>query len=222
MHYAEKNKRDNGECYLCGAPATTRDHVPPLGLFPKPRPSNLITVPACATCNRNRSLDDEYFRVIVAAGSRDSPQSTVLLHQRIIPRLRNRPALILDFLNSVRQVDIRSEGGIFLGRGPACTFDRARIQAVIDKIVRGLFLAHAKRRLANDYSVEEFVYCPKIKKPLQEAIMQLPLLNIGDGSVFSYRYHIADETSSESFWFLMFYNETSLFVTQTSRADISG
>ena len=213
--------RDKRECYLCGAPADTRDHIPPVGLFPAPRPDNLLTVPACLACNRNRSLDDEYFRIIVAAGSRDAPQSTVLLHQRIIPRLRKKPALIRDFLKSVRQVDIHSESGIYLGRGPAFTFDRPRIQAVIDKIVRGLFFKHTNRRLAADYSVEEFMYCPKVEKPLQETIMELPLFNFGDGSVFSYRYHVADETSCESFWFLMFYNDTSLFVTRTSQTAMS-
>src|SRR5277367_3591203 len=86
--------------------------------------------------------------------------------------------------------------GICVGRVPTFTFDRPRIQAVIDKIVRGLFFKHANRRLADDYSVEEFVFCPKIETPLQGVIMELPLFNIGDGSVFSYRHHIADETSS--------------------------
>jgi hypothetical protein len=84
---------DRGECYLCGAPATTRDHIPPRGLFPQPRPNNLITVPACRSCNHDRSLDDEYFRDVVAAGSNDSPQSLNLLYQRIIPRLRKKPLL---------------------------------------------------------------------------------------------------------------------------------
>jgi hypothetical protein len=218
MPRAEKIKRQNQACYLCGETATTKDHIPPLGLFPKPRPDNLITVPACLACNRNRSLDDEYFRIILAAGSRDAPQSTVLLHQRIIPRMREKPALILDFLKSVRQVNVHSKDGIHLGRVPTFTFDRPRIQAVIDKIIRGLFFKHASRRLADDYSVENFIYCPKVETPLQEVIMELPLLNIGDGSVFSYRYHIADETSSESFWFLMFYNDSSLFVTRTSNS----
>jgi hypothetical protein len=210
-------KPSKGECYLCGTPASAWDHIPPLGLFPKPRPDNLITVPACLACNHGRSLDDEYFRVVVAAGSRDSPQSTVLLHQRIIPRMRQKPALILDFLKSIRPVDIHSEGGIYLGSGPAFSIDRPRVQTVVDKIVRGLFLKHTGRRLAADYVVEEFVYNPKVEKPLQDAIVQLPLSNIGDGSVFSYRYYLS-EAGSESFWFLMFYNDTSLIITQTSPA----
>ncbi len=38
-------------CYLCGKPATTKDHVPPKTLFAPPRPHNLITLPCCAECN---------------------------------------------------------------------------------------------------------------------------------------------------------------------------
>ena len=204
-----------GECYLCGAPATTWDHIPPLGLFPKPRPDNLITVPACCACNHGRSLDNRYFRVVVAASSDDSPQSLNLLYQRIIPRLRKKPALILELLKSVERVDVLSPGGIYLGCRRALGFDRNRIQAVIDKLVRGLFFKHTKHRLATNYVVDEFLYNPPLEKPLLDALLQVPLFKIGDGSVFSYRYHLPDPGGFESYWFLMFYNDTSLFNTQT-------
>jgi hypothetical protein len=214
-----KSKRQNGdECYLCGALATTKDHIPPLGLFPKPRPSNLITVPACLTCNHNRSLDDEYFRLMITAGSLDAPQSLNVLHQRMIPRMRKSPALIMKFLKSVKKVNIRSEEGIHLGHGNEFQINRPRVQAVIDKIVRGLFFKHTNHRLAVGYRIEDYrdyLSYRKVEKPLQDVIAELPLINIGDGSIFSYRYHISDITESESFWFLMFYNDASFFIVKT-------
>ena len=213
----KRNKQDKGECYLCGAAATTRDHIPPLGVFPEPRPADLITVPACCACNRARSLDDEYFRVVVAAGSQDSPQSIALLHQRIIPRMRKAPALMVKLLRSVQPVDVCIAGTICLGRARAFPFDRSRIQVVIDKIVRGLFLRHTKRRLATDYVVRDFAYNPEIQMRSQEEIASLRLFTVGDGSVFSYRYGLAVTAGSESYWFLMFYNK-SLFVTHTAPA----
>ena len=209
-------KLNGDECYLCGAPATTRDHIPPLGMFPTPRPNNLLTVPACSACNRDRSLDDEYFRVVVAAGSRDSPQSIALLHQRIIPRMRKSPALILEFMKSVQPAGVSSPGGIYAGRARAFSFDRPRVQAVINKIVSGLFFVHTKRRLGYECVVGDFLYNPPVHASLEDAIINLPLINVGDGSVFSYRYHLSETTGCESFWFLMFYNDTSLFITQTS------
>ena len=49
-------------CIYCQTnPKETNDHVPPKGLFREPRPSNLITVPACLKCNNGFSGDDDYF-----------------------------------------------------------------------------------------------------------------------------------------------------------------
>jgi hypothetical protein len=56
-----------GICTYCGKSGpTTYDHVPPKNLFPKPRPSNLRTVPSCLSCNQGASDDDEYFRLMLA------------------------------------------------------------------------------------------------------------------------------------------------------------
>src|SRR6266404_1118580 len=54
-------------CYLCRSTQNlTRDHLPPKNLFPEPRPTNLITVPCCETCNKGFSNLDEQFRVFVS------------------------------------------------------------------------------------------------------------------------------------------------------------
>ncbi len=53
-------------CVFCGVrDGTTKDHVPPKGMFPPPRP-NLITVPACVTCNGGASEIDERFRTMLS------------------------------------------------------------------------------------------------------------------------------------------------------------
>ena len=54
-------------CAYCGASGNlTKDHVPPKNLFLTPRPSNLISVPACKVCHENTSKDDEYFRLKIS------------------------------------------------------------------------------------------------------------------------------------------------------------
>lgn len=45
-----------------------KDHVPPKGLFGKPRPSNLITVRCCDACHRALSKGDEVLKAIAAMG----------------------------------------------------------------------------------------------------------------------------------------------------------
>jgi hypothetical protein len=194
-------------------------------MFPKPRPHNLIKVPACGPCNNGRSLDDEYFRLVVAALSDDSPQSMALLRQRILPRAREHPALIISFLKGRRMIHVKSPGGIRVGRRPQVKIELPRIQAVIDKIVRGLFFKHTGRRLGEGSLVEDFLFKPSFTALGQAKIINLPLFRVGDGTVFSYRYELPDSTGCESAWFLMFYNDTSLFVATTAslaRAPQSG
>lgn len=64
---AKRKKRLTGICVLCGLEGKiTRDHIPPKACFPKPRPSNLITVPACEDCNAGRSDLDDKFALFLA------------------------------------------------------------------------------------------------------------------------------------------------------------
>ena len=60
---AKQRMKDNhlGECAYCPAPATTKDHIPPQGMFAEGMPSK-PWVPACLACNREASLDDEYIQ----------------------------------------------------------------------------------------------------------------------------------------------------------------
>lgn len=118
----------------------------------------------------------------------------------------------------MRWTAIRSEGGIYLGHAPAFPIDRPRIQTVIEKIVKGLYYKHNKQRLPDDQVVAPYLYNPAIEKPFQEAIAALPLYNIGDGSVFSYRYCVGDGPNRLNYWFFMFYNDSTFFITQTLSA----
>jgi hypothetical protein len=54
--------KKSGQCAYCGKKQpVTDDHIPPKNLFPKPRGSNLITVPCCEFCRKGWSENDEYF-----------------------------------------------------------------------------------------------------------------------------------------------------------------
>src|SRR6185437_12606539 len=74
-------KRSKPTCIYCGErEGTTRDHIPPKGLLPTPRPE-LITVPCCETCRRGQSLDDEYFvrTIVMRRDVGDSPDAASAL-----------------------------------------------------------------------------------------------------------------------------------------------
>jgi hypothetical protein len=62
----------NPTCYFCDEPATSREHVPPLCIFPEFKDiganyrQNLITVPSCYLHNSAKSDDDEFLMVSLA------------------------------------------------------------------------------------------------------------------------------------------------------------
>ncbi len=200
-------------CIFCGASATTRDHVPPKGIFPDPKPSDLVTVPACKSCNSKTKLDDEYFRWLVATGSGEDEQAHKLIKERIVPKFQLRPALLHKIMKGATRVDVHSEGGIYLGKQPAFHFDRVRIQTVIDKTVRGLYFRALGTMLPKDAVVANFILNPIFEDEMKNVICSLPLNDIGNG-IFSYRYWADDTRPEESFWLLMFFDKT-LFFTKT-------
>lgn len=54
-------------CIYCGrSDDPAPDHVPPKGIFAEPRPSDLIRVPSCRSCNAGFQIHDDYFAATLA------------------------------------------------------------------------------------------------------------------------------------------------------------
>jgi hypothetical protein len=54
-------------CAYCGAAnPEIVDHVPPKLILEEPYPDNLVTVPACAECNKKFMKNDEYTGALIA------------------------------------------------------------------------------------------------------------------------------------------------------------
>jgi len=209
--------RRGKDCYLCGCPAETQDHIPPKGLFQKPRPTNMITVPACHRCNNSGAKDDEYFRWFIATASAEDPAAEQIIDMRILPSLRTKPAFFGLIRRSFRRVDLVSEGGIWLGQSPAIKFDRPRIQRVVERIVKGLFWRHSGRSLQQPYYVENLILNPKPPDDkFRRAVLALPFSKIGNGRVFCYHRWIYSKDTSITFWFLHFFMQT-LILASTQR-----
>ncbi len=202
------------ECYLCGAKAASRDHVPPKNLFPQPRPSNLITLPCCEGCNGAASKDEEYFRWFLVTASADNPVASNLIHGPVIRGLRRKPRLLYSIMaGAIPRVEMRSPGGIILGHRPAFKFDRSRVQATIDKVIRGLFFKHSRRRLRPDYKVFDFILNPNLSDEWKATIFALPLRETSD-RVFGYRFSVAVDDPDASMCWMMFF-ERALVMCMT-------
>ena len=112
-------------------------------------------------------------------------------------------------------VDVYSPAGIWLGKRPAFEFDRPRIQAVIERTVRGLYLHEFGERLQNA-RVEDFVLNPEQLSDEDKAyITSLPARDVAP-DVFSYRCQRDETEPRNSGWFLMFFYPKALFFTMTT------
>lgn len=136
-------------CTYCNSLANTKDHVPPKLIFPKPRP-RLITVPACSICNHQASKDDEYFRLVSVLEEKSGEHTSAVGIQGSVLRSLERSeakGLKTSFQQQINYFDIVTEAGIYLGTSLGYEVDRSRLNRVIQRVTRGIFLHTFGRRL---------------------------------------------------------------------------
>lgn len=196
------NKKKQALCCLCGAnTATTREHVPPRGIFLTPKPSDLITVPACFGCNNSSSEADERFRLFLGLHvARFSKQGERLFKDGIIATAKHNNRYRHEVLSTSEPVLLTTPGGIIYGKGFAIPWDSESHDKTIEKIIRGLFFHHYNKIIASnaDIIVNFFNEIPKLDIELYEN-------SIGEG-VFKYAYNKVEDADYASVWIFNFYN----------------
>jgi len=209
-----KKKRKKQECVFCGKIAYTQsDHIPPENLFPKPRPSTLITVPSCPECHRKTTKDDEYFRLMIINREHVAKQPEA---KKIIPKIKKSlqrsesRAFSTSFYNSLRTREAFTVNGIYLGNVITCLPNDARIQKVSNRIIKGLFYNLKKIRVPDECKIESCVIQGLIDEEetceIRNAFKYLGMKpNVIAKGVFKYFYYF-DQNSIDSTWLLVFYD----------------
>jgi hypothetical protein len=139
------------ECYLCDAKADTREHVPARGFFDL-LPANVITVPACKSCNSSFAKDEEYFRtVVVAQCFATSPAARRVWSGPIIRSLwrRGYKGLRERLVRHLTTIDIWNEEAHHPVKLPGVVVEGGRAARVVRKIVRGLYFATRDQKLVD-------------------------------------------------------------------------
>jgi hypothetical protein len=194
-------------CYLCGkteeqlGEPLTKDHVVADCFFPQPKPANLLTLPCCASCQKEYRMDEEYIRNAFAPISNLSANADALQAWKKTRRsMKRRTALYADFLKRTFPVPI--VGGTL----PGLSFSQARTEKVIRKIVLGLHYHHTGVRLPNNVEMTVHFQPDKI---LEELIKHWRYTGYY-GNTFSYAAAFAAE--GESVWWLSFYQSILIIV----------
>jgi hypothetical protein len=186
-------KGDSQTCFMCDAPATTGDHIPPKGLFTtsirSQRDYSPLQVPACKKHNDISKKDDEYLRLVMAAGSPQNESAKKLFTERIIPHAEKseRSGFLMNLYKQMIPKLIKNPSGI-LTYGYQYKINKPRVQNVMNKIARGLYWHHNGVRLPEECTVSHYSYNRKLSENQMKAICLFPIFSVGHPSVFEYRY----------------------------------
>jgi hypothetical protein len=208
-------------CYFCGDKVTSKDHLPPDNIFPSPKPSNLITFKSCDLHNKEQSMDDEYFGIIIKTASSESPIAKSMIEDKVVRGFKRRPNLLLSMLKRSRYVDIVTPSGIIIDKRPAIEYDRSRINNVVTRMTKGYYYKYTGNRLPDDYSIKVFKINPSLDAVHLELLSRIRLNTIV-ADVFSLKYQIDKDDPCFSVWFFFFYNLTLLISLTVKNNDNDG
>lgn len=144
-------------CYMCARPATSMEHVPPKGLFPKTKDlpggslrQGLITVPSCDLHNTSKSDDDEFLMVSLAGIIGNNSIGYAHKFGKVNRAIRRSSGRLLDKVftkKKVFSVDLSRNEFMEVIWG---TPDVPRLARCFDGIVRGLHWHHFKTMLEGE------------------------------------------------------------------------
>src|ERR1700730_6383431 len=143
-------------CAYCGiVPATTKDHIPPKGIFPLPRPDDLITVPSCVDCNHGASESDEAFRAYLSLHvGMDTPVTRQLWNHAALRGIRHNRRLLRRIKEDTTPTWLATPSGVIHSRAFRLLWDSEAHDKTIARMVRGFYFHHYGEVLGNRVHVE--------------------------------------------------------------------
>ncbi|MGB3366128.1 MAG: HNH endonuclease [Acidaminobacteraceae bacterium] len=217
------------KCVYCGSKDNlTKEHIPPKSIFSKPRPSNLITVPACKSCNNGLSEMDEYFRFFLTIEYMSGSTTYANENSDKVMRGLNRPeksTFVKQLSNIMVPCIIKNPlTGVVEESSYFCP-DSELMNSRVRDIVKGLFFHHTGK-----YCYERFLIIPhwlnyQLNDKWKEYFKHLDNVNwnyIGGSvfiPVFSYKYYIVDG-GNYSWWLLEFFKHQRFSVIMRRKFDV--
>jgi hypothetical protein len=190
-------------CVICGIEvATTRDHVPPKGLFKGVVDANLITVPACQPCNNRSSPDDEDMRAFISMQvGKQTPETAQLWDKGALKSIKRKTALRNQVLSTAQKIALVGEDGVAVTR-LAVEIPAKTIESVFGRTTRGLYFFHTGRILDPSCRVE---VTPQLARQIDPLYEQFQYNEIG-GSACRYWYGIVSADPTSTLWLYCFYH----------------
>lgn len=200
-------------CALCGKnAATTKDHIPPQGIYPKPRDSdiNFNTVPACSDCNNGSAVEDEEFKVLMGFSTGEFRENPDVVIDWIARTVGKNQKIANQIFSTKQNVHAYLRGPI-LEPAVAVTFDGEKYSRVISRIIRGLYWLQKGHALGRNPKITVFP-THSIKPDFARSMMSLMdcleahPLNKG---TFVYKVQFCDDGTS--IWGMQFFKKHTVF-----------
>jgi hypothetical protein len=115
-------------------------------------------------------------------------------------------------------VDVRSPAGLHLGRAEAILVEKRRIDAVLEKMVRGLYLHHEGFALG-DVTFETFLNPSTI---FPEAFRLAIGAELGEGVIRYWRAVASDDPRASIWWFALYEHVLFMVITEPQRLSERG
>ncbi len=80
-------------CIYCGSAPETKEHIPPKVFLDRPHPEDLPVVPACRSCNNQKSSDEEYLACLLECIVCGTTEISGLEREKIKKALAHSPKL---------------------------------------------------------------------------------------------------------------------------------
>lgn len=191
-------------CAICGInTATSSDHIPPKGIFSTPRSNDLITVPACTSCNGGASTDDEAFRMYLAIHvGISNPRTDRLWEKHAARTFQHNKKLNTCIMSLMKPAVLKTESGF--EPGMVGRWDGEMFQNVIEKIIRGLYYHHSKQILGSQALIK--IYALESLPDELLAVSDTWSFNQVSDAKFSYRFLIDVNEPLNSCWIMQFYD----------------
>ena len=197
------------ECYLCGSQDDlTKDHVFPKGIFPKPRPHNLITLNCCRKCQISYMKDEEYFRNMLIASQDvyETKSGMTLWSTKVLKGLTRTPGIRRQTIESLKTVESNTRNGVFLGQQKAFLIDKDRFDKVLTKIVQGLHFLHTGFRSTRDIITVNWDPSEKSLSDLSEYRRYIQF-SYDFNDIAGYRGAKTIDTGKSSIWWIHFFKK---------------
>jgi hypothetical protein len=206
-----REERQRKVCAYCGSAAPeARDHIPPKGMFGRPCPSDLLTVPCCERCRSGWSKDDEYFRtVVLSADNLQADPRTAKVTKSLLRSLVKLSKKGFSHLmgKSLTIVELLTKSGLLVGKRPGIKIDSNRVTRVLVRILRALFYREFGFPVPGDYTVDATFdqYGERIL-PMHKRPPFVPIRRTAN-NIFLWTYAKASDDPLATLWIGAFYGK---------------